>query len=155
MNYGKDMHNRACFHVTCNRESKLLIHALLDEFNSPILHVPRHSPFPQGQGGAYAPWPWAYACLHSIFWLVVGTSPILHRTEPRRGDKKYKKGSQEGLWPLLWDWPAPMSWECTICCLFNESSVYLSHSWAVTSQLFRILAPMRQELRNPSCLNYN
>ena len=51
------MHNRACCYVTCNCESKLLIHALLDEFNSPIFHVPRHTPFPQGQGGAHASWP--------------------------------------------------------------------------------------------------
>ena len=44
---------------------------------------------------------------------MVGTSPILNRGEPRIGDKKYKKGSQERLWPLLWDWPAQYTIEYT------------------------------------------
>ena len=52
LNYGKHMHNRACY-ITCNCQSKLSCRWTCD---SPILHVPRHAPFPD--------WPWVYAHLH-------------------------------------------------------------------------------------------
>ena len=35
--------------------------------------------------------------LHSLSWLVVGTNPILHRAQPRGGDRKYKRGKPRGI----------------------------------------------------------
>ena len=113
----------------------------------PILHLPRYGLFPS--------WPWAYAYLHSLSWLVVGISLILHRAKPRGGDGKYKKVSQEGSWPLLYGWLAPTPLEYTMHCLFNESSVCLSCNWGVTILIFQILATLRQEPRNIGCLSCN
>ena len=45
---------------------------------------------------------------------------ILHRAEPRDGDRKYKKESQETL-PLIWSWPTHMFWECLTEDLFTRT----------------------------------
>ena len=72
------MHNRACCWVSGNCQSKLSVHSRPDEYVNPILHVPRHAPFPDG-------------ILFPNWWY----NPILHRAEPRGGNGKYKKGIRE------------------------------------------------------------
>lgn len=133
MNFGKDMCNKACCYVTCKCRSKFSVNAHLDEnVKALFLLCPDMPP--------------------SLIDLELMPICILHRAEPKEGDKEYKKGSQEGSWPFH-GWPVPTSQKCTVCCLLNKSSVCLSCSWAINSLLFWILATMRWEWRNPSCFS--
>ena len=45
LNYGKDMHNRACCYVTCNCQSKLSVHAYLNEYVKALSWKPLTSLF--------------------------------------------------------------------------------------------------------------
>ena len=124
------MHNRACCYVTCNCQSKLSCRWICD---SPILHVPRHAPFPD--------WPWVYAHLHFAQGRAKRRRPKLKR------EAKQDHGHSFSVNPFS--------------CLGSVlSTVYLRKylsAWAVTSLLFWIPASMRQEprqeLRNPACLS--
>lgn len=124
-------------HVTCNCQSERSVHARLDGCVKAVLHGPRYAPF--------SDWPWGYSYLHFLSWLVVGTSPILCRAEPR-GIKTEAKPSL-----ALSFGGGPLSrLESVLSCLFNESSVCLCCYWAVPSLLFKILAA-RPEPGNPAC----
>ena len=50
-------------------------------------------------------------------WLVVGTSPVLHRAQPKEERGSIKRGKTgglgRGLW-LLYGWPAAVSWGLSV-----------------------------------------
>ena len=99
------MHNNACCFATANQNSHV------DEYvTAPFRMCPDMPP--------------------SLIGLECMPICILHRAEPR-GEDGVKKGSQAGSWPLLQCQPTLMSWECTICCLFNKISVCLSCNQSV------------------------
>ena len=48
------------------------------------------------------------------------------KTSNHHSKNLYELSSKNTNVPLLWGWPAPLSQECTIYCLSNKRSVYLS-----------------------------
>ena len=45
LDYGKDMHTIICCYVTCNCQSRLSVHARLDEYVTALLWKPHTTPF--------------------------------------------------------------------------------------------------------------